>query len=124
MEIDLSEKSSPAALLSTLRTLRYLIDRISLQTLKAALPSLIPLFHLALSHKSVDMRKATVFVLVEMHFVFAECEGNEMALLDELTDCQRRLIEVYINRHPKSQRGDANDLAPQSGGMPMRPIQA
>ena len=97
VEIDLNDKNSPPALLSTLRTTRYLIDRISTATLKNALPSLLPLFHTTLCHKSVDTRKATVLVIVEMHFVL----GDELGL-DEFTDCHRRLLDVYIDRHPKN----------------------
>jgi len=97
VQIDLADKSNPSALLSTLRTMKHLIDRIPTDSLRNALPSLLPLFHATLSHKSVDMRKATVFVLVEMHFML----GDDELGLDELTDCQRRLIDVYIERHPK-----------------------
>jgi len=96
VHIDLNDKTNPPALLSTLRTMRCLVDRISIESLKKALPSLLSQFHTALCHKSVDMRKATVFILVEMHFVL----GDEFEL-DEFTDCQRRLIDVYIERHPK-----------------------
>lgn len=78
--------------------MRYLVDRISIDSLKSALPPLLSLFHTALCHKSVDMRKATVFVIVELHFVLGV---NELEL-DEFTDCQRRLIDVYIERHPKN----------------------
>ena len=76
--------------------MKYLAEKISPDTLRNALPSLLSLFHTALSHKSVDMRKATVFLLVEMHFVL----GDELGL-DDLTDCQRRLVDVYIDRHPR-----------------------
>ena len=97
VEIDLNNKSNPPVVLSTLRTMRHLIERISVDSLKAALPSLLPLFHTALSHKSVDMRKATVFVLVEIYFVL----GDELDL-GEFSDCQRRLIDVYVARHTKT----------------------
>ena len=59
-------------------------------------PSLLPLCHTALGHKSVDMRKATVFIIVEMYYVL----GDELDL-DEFSDSQRRLIDVYVDRHPK-----------------------
>jgi hypothetical protein len=95
VEIDLNDKNNPSALLSTLRTLRYLVGRVSTALLKNELPSLLPLFRSALCHKSMDMRKATVFVLVEMHIVL----GDELDL-SGFTDCQRRLIEVYVERHP------------------------
>lgn len=99
VEIDLNDKQNPPALLSTLRTMMQLIDRISVDSLKKALPSLLPLFRTALCHKSMDMRKATVFLLVEMHFVL----GDELSLGD-LTDSQQRLLNVYIEKHPKNTR--------------------
>mmetsp|Transcript_34977 Transcript_34977/g.62962 ORF Transcript_34977/g.62962 Transcript_34977/m.62962 type:complete len:1268 (-) Transcript_34977:173-3976(-) len=125
VEIDLNDKSNPPALLSTLRTMRYLVDRISIESLKRALPSLLPLFHMALCHKSVDMRKATVFILVEVYFVLGE-EDDELELLDEFTDCQRRLVDVYIERHPKNkvQRDNAKAVVPRSNAMSMQPISA
>ena len=96
VELDVSSKSNPPSLLSALRTMRYLIDRVSVGTLEKALPSLLPLFHAALGHKSVDMRKATVFVLVEVHFVL-----GDTLRLDEMTASQRRLLDMYIEKHPK-----------------------
>ena len=42
------------------------------------------------------MRKATVFVVVEMHFVL----GEEFTV-DGFSDGQKRLIDVYVERHPK-----------------------
>ena len=97
VEIDLNDKSNPPALLSALRTMKHLVDKIPIDTLKRATPSLLPLLHRTLSHKSMDMRKATVFILVEMHFVLE----NELSF-EELADSQRRLIDVYIERHPKN----------------------
>lgn len=59
-------------------------------------PELIQLFQSTIRHKSVDMRKATVFVIVEMHFVL----GEEFTV-DGFSDGQKRLIYVYVERHPK-----------------------
>ena len=95
VDIDLNDKSNPPALLSTLRTLRHLVGRVSTTSLKSELPSLLLLFRSALCHKSMDMRKATVFLLVEMQIVL----GEELDL-DGFTDCQKRLIDVYVERHP------------------------
>jgi len=92
-----SNTSNPAKLLSTLRTMRYLIDKIPTDSLRKALPPLMQLFQTTLSHSSVDLRKATVFILVEMHFVL----GDEL-ILDEFTDSQRQLVGIYINRHDKT----------------------
>ena len=100
--------------------MRYLVDRISTDSLKGALPSLLPLFRTALCHKSVDMRKATVFVLVEMHFVFGE---ERPGLMEEFTDCQTRLVDVYIERHPKNKPRTINvETAPQPNLLAAKPI--
>jgi hypothetical protein len=100
IDIDLNDKSSPSVLLSTLRTLRFVIDRISITTLRQVVPSLLTLFHKTLCHKSVDMRKATVFILVEIQVVL----GDECQLLDELSEYQRKLVHVYVERHPRHSR--------------------
>lgn len=89
--------SFSSKLLSTLRTMRYLIEKISTDSLRKTLPSLMQLFQTTLSHTSVDLRKATVFILVEMHFVL----GDEL-ILDEFTDSQRQLVGIYIDRHNKN----------------------
>jgi hypothetical protein len=89
--------SFTSKLLSTLRTMRYLIEKISTDSLRKAMPPLMQLFQTTLSHTSVDLRKATVFILVEIHFVL----GDEL-ILDELTDTQRQLVGIYIKRHNKT----------------------
>jgi hypothetical protein len=76
-----------------------LVNRIPIGSLRKVVPSLLALFRSTLCHKSVDMRKATVFILVEMHFVL----GDELRL-DECTDCQRQLVRVYVESHPKKSR--------------------
>ena len=97
--IDPDDASNPPALLSALRTLRCLVDRVAGDALAAALPSLLPLFRETVCHRSVDMRKATVFVLVELHFVLGD--GLD---LDGMSDCHRRLVDMYVDRHPKRVR--------------------
>lgn len=92
-----SSFGNPSKLLSALRTMRYLIDKISADSLRNALPPLIQLFQKTLSNASVDLRKATVFNLVEMHFVL----GDELTL-DDFTDSQRQLVGIYIERHHKT----------------------
>jgi len=98
--------------------MKHLVDKISIDSLEKALPSFLSLFHTTLSHKSVDMRKATVFVLVEMYFIL----GKDLRL-DEFTDCQRRLIGVYIERHPKNSQMSVEALS-QLREMPVYPIAA
>lgn len=97
--LDLNDAANPPALLSALRTLRCLVDRVSGDALGAALPSLMSLFRGTVCHRSVDVRKATVFVLVELHFVLGD--GLD---LDGLSDCHRRLVDMYVDRHPKRVR--------------------
>ena len=97
--IDPDDASNPPALLSALRTLRCLVDRVRGDALAAALPSLLPLFRETVCHRSVDMRKATVFVLVELHFVLGD--GLD---LGGMSDCHRRLVDMYVDRHPKRVR--------------------
>ena len=97
--------------------MRYLVDRISIISLKSELPSLLSLFHKALCHKSVDMRKATVFVIVELHFVL----GDELEL-DDFTDCQRRLIDVYIERHPKNSQMLVEAVPKSSSTQPISTV--
>jgi hypothetical protein len=106
IDVDLNEKGSPPALLSALRSMVVLVDRIPIASLRKVFPSLLTLFHTALCHKSMDLRKATVFILVEIHFIL----GEELQL-DEFTDCQQRLIRVYIDRHPKNTRTMADAMA-------------
>jgi hypothetical protein len=50
------------------------------------------------------MRKAMVFILVEMRFVL----GDELRL-DEFSDCQRQLVRVFAERHPKNSRMMVDD---------------
>ena len=97
-------------LLSTLRSMRYLIDKIPKESLRNALPPLMRLFQRSLSHSSVDLRKATVFVLVEIHFAL----GDELCL-DDFTDSQKQLVGIYVKRHDKSTsslQGRSNVLRP------------
>ena len=95
-QVELESDANPHLLLSVLRTMKHVIEFISLPSLKAASSELLELLHQTFRHKSVDMRKATVFILVEMYFVL----GQELDL-DGFTDGQKRLIDVYVDRHPK-----------------------
>lgn len=88
--------NNPSKLLSTLRSMRHLIEKLSPDTLRKSLPSLMELFKTTLSHTSVDLRKATIFILVELHFVL----GDDL-ILDDFTDGQKQLVGIYISRHPK-----------------------
>ncbi len=76
--------------------MRHLIEKLSPDSLRKSLPSLMTLFKTTLSHTSVDLRKATIFILVELHFVL----GDDL-ILDDFTDGQKQLVGIYISRHPK-----------------------
>lgn len=94
--VDLDSETNPPGLLSSLRTLKHLIEFIPLHKLRQVTPEILQLFHSTIRHKSVDMRKATVFVLVEMYYIL----GQELSV-DGFSEGQKRLIDVYIERHPK-----------------------
>lgn len=97
VEVDLKSEANPPVLLSALRTLKHLIESVSAVKLREAMPGLLQLLHHTINHKSVDMRKATVFVVVEMYFSL----GRELNV-DGFSDGQKRLIDVYVGKHPKN----------------------
>ena len=95
-QVDLDSDTNPPLLLSALRTMKHMVEFVPLPSLRPAVQDLLQLFQLTLRHKSVDMRKATVFVLVEMHYAL----GKELDV-DGFSEGQKRLIDVYVERHPK-----------------------
>ncbi|KAL7518509.1 hypothetical protein ACHAWX_003329, partial [Stephanocyclus meneghinianus] len=95
-QVDLDSDTNPPLLLSALRTMKHMVEFVSPSSLRPAVPELLQLFHLTLRHKSVDMRKATVFVLVEMYYAL----GKELDV-NGFSEGQKRLIDVYVERHPK-----------------------
>jgi hypothetical protein len=64
------------------------------------------------------MRKAAVFVLVEMHFALGDGFLNSQELA--LTPAQQKLISIYIQRHKKTQEADpAFAFASQNSSPPL-----
>jgi hypothetical protein len=86
--------------LSGLRTMVKLTPRLDKVFLKELLPSLFPSLLQTISHDSVDIRKATVFLLVEVTVTVEE--GDLTQLFDQLTLAQRRLITYYVDRRQKN----------------------
>ena len=73
--------------LTALRTLQCLVDRVSRDALDAALSQLLSLLRKAVNHNSLDMRKATLSVLTKLHFVL----GDQLDL-SGVSDRNRRAI--------------------------------
>lgn len=95
--MDLDSEVNPPILLSALRTMKHLMALVPLPKLQPVISELLQLCQTTITHKSVDMRKATVFVLVEMYFAL----GQELNV-EGFSDGQRRLIDVYVGKHPRS----------------------
>jgi hypothetical protein len=86
--------------LSGLRTMVKLTPRLDKVLLKEFLPSLFPSLLQTIVHDSVDIRKATVFLLVEVTVTVEE--GDLTPFFDQLTLAQRRLISYYVERRQKN----------------------
>jgi CLIP-associating protein 1/2 len=85
--------------LLTLRALTKLIGRLPSEDITKALPSLKPALFASLNGGEVDMRKAAVFLIVEMHSRLGE---DVMQELDGLTASQQKLVSIYINRRKQT----------------------
>ena len=85
--------------LLTLRALAKLIGRLPSEDITKALPSLKPALFASLNGGEVDMRKAAVFLIVEMHSRLGE---DVMQELDGLTASQQKLVSIYINRRKQT----------------------
>ncbi len=77
-----------------------LTPRLDRVLLKEFLPSLFPSLLQTIVHDSVDIRKATVFLLVEVTVTVEE--GDLTPFFDQLTLAQRRLISYYVERRQKN----------------------
>ena len=94
-----NEKSS--IILSSLRIFQKIIPLLDWPAVEYSLPILMPYLVSSICHSSLAMRKAAVFVVVEMYFIAGE------ALLDHLKDlnaAQMKLITIYINRNEKASK--------------------
>jgi CLIP-associating protein 1/2 len=103
-DLEADENGTPSVILVSLRTLAFLVERVPNSMLQDVKPSLIPCLSQSLHNRSVDMRKAAVFVLVEIHFALGNGFLNSQELA--LTAAQQKLISIYIQRHKKTQEAD------------------
>lgn len=85
--------------LLTLRAMTKLVGRLPSEDITKALPSLKPALFSSLNGGEVDMRKAAVFLIVEMHSRLGEDVIQE---LDGLTPSQQKLVSIYINRRKQT----------------------
>ena len=85
--------------LLTLRAMTKLVGRLPSEDITKALPSLKPALFASLNGGEVDMRKAAVFLIVEMHSRLGE---DVMQELDGLTASQQKLVSIYINRRKQT----------------------
>ena len=97
IDIDLNDEKDSPDVLSAMRVMRYLVPKVSPESLEVALPLMLSFFRTTIEHVSVHFRKASVFALVEMFFVL----GDDLINLDTFKDCQQRLLQAYIERHSK-----------------------
>lgn len=85
--------------LSGLRTLTKLVPSVPESNLKSNLPMLMPGVIKAICHSSLVLRKAAVFVIVEMYFVLGE---SLLHHLGQLNAAQMKLVTIYIERNEKT----------------------
>lgn len=95
------ENGTPSVVLCALRTATKLVKRVRPEALLDALPSLAPCLYASVRHRAVDMRKAAVFVVVELYFAIG---GDVLSRLDRLNAAQLKLVSIYIERHRKEGR--------------------
>ena len=86
--------------LSALRVTTKLVRRLDPEVVKKALPTLYPPLLLSIADDSVEIRKATAFLIVEMMLLFDDT-GYPPLPLDQLTLPQRRLVFYFANRRRK-----------------------
>jgi hypothetical protein len=77
-----------------------LVRRLDPEVVKKALPTLYPPLLLSIADDSVEIRKATVFLIVEMMLLFDGTVYPPLPL-DQLTLPQRRLVFYFANRRRK-----------------------
>ena len=83
--------------LTSFRIFCKLIKDVPEETLTEHLPSIMPHIYKALVKKSVDMRKTSVFCIVQMYLVLGQEKMNPY--LEDLNVAQRKLVKIYIDRH-------------------------
>lgn len=96
-------RNDSAILLAVLRCYGKLIPHIASEDLRAEMTALMPHLTSSVCHPKLELRKCAVFVIVEMYWVIGD---DVLEHLDELNDCQRKLVVVYIERHEKWKGSD------------------
>mmetsp|Transcript_53444 Transcript_53444/g.53840 ORF Transcript_53444/g.53840 Transcript_53444/m.53840 type:complete len:168 (-) Transcript_53444:31-534(-) len=89
------DENSLSIVLSALRTLVKLVGRVPASDLSASLSSIMPCIFQTVKQSSVDMRKATVFVIVEIYCVLREAMAPYLL---QLNPTQLKLVTIYIER--------------------------
>ncbi len=92
--------NSSSRALSALRTMVKVVPRLDQGVLKESIPPLFPSLVQSIIHDSVDIRKATVFLLVEVAVIVEE--SDLLPLYEQLTLAQRRLISYYVDRRQRN----------------------
>jgi len=95
--------------LSGLRTLTKLVPSVPESNLKSNLPLLMPCVIKAICHSSLVLRKAAVFVIVEMYFVLGE---SLLHHLGQLNAAQMKLVTIYIERNEKAKKLQSSNNSP------------
>ncbi len=90
-----ADENAAAVTLLTLRALTKLIGRIPSQDIAKAIPGLKPTLFASLNGGGVDMRKAAIFLIVEMQ---SRLGDEVMQELEGLTASQEKLVQIYIDR--------------------------
>ena len=105
-------RNDSAILLAVLRCYGKLIPHIATEDLRAEMTVLMPHLTSSVCHPKLELRKCAVFVIVEMYWVIGD---DVLEHLDELNDCQRKLVVVYIERHEKF-KGSGTVINYDAGG--------
>ena len=92
---DSSNNSPSHVILLSLHVLASAIKHISSSALLLECPIFLPLLLPAFKNNLVDVRKALVFVLVEIYMVIGDALHTHVA---SLTSPQRKLLTIYIEK--------------------------
>ena len=87
----------PVGLLKTgVKSLGWLSRRMDAVTLFPLVQQAMPSINLAMGSTSAELRKATVFAVVDMWLVLGDSMGPILSA--HLTDSQMRLVTIYVNK--------------------------
>ena len=93
-------KSNPAIVQIILNTLNNSFSKLNKDHLLNIVPNFIDSLFFSLNHKITEIRKLSVFCVVELYFIL----GHEMEkYISQLNTAQKNLISIYINKRNKKQ---------------------